>query len=80
MTSRVLVLVLEPQVRQKLVLKLTQSPELERVQGLAAQLTQELEQPVQQELLVQELEPEPGSELCVFLERLPLQQDLTRHI
>ena len=82
MTSRVLVLALEPQVRQKLVLKLTQSPELERVQGLTAQLTQELEQPVQQELLVQELEPEPepGSELCVFLERLPLQQDLTRHI
>ena len=57
---------------------LTQAPELERVQGLAAQLAQELKQPAQQELLAQE--PEPGSELHVFLERLPLQQDLTQHI
>ena len=78
MTPRVLVLALELQeiVQQKLLLKPAWAPELEQVQGLAAQLTQELEQPVQQELLVQELEPEPepGSELCVFLERLPLQQ------
>ena len=67
MTPRVLVLVLELQVAV-----LTQAPELERVQGLAAQLAQELEQPVQQELLAQELELEP--EPHVFLERLPLQQ------
>lgn len=84
MTPRVLVLVLVLQeiVQQKPVLELqvavlAQAPELEQVQGLAAQLAQE---PAQQELLVQELEPEPGSELRVFLERLPLQQDLTRHI
>ena len=72
MTPRVLVLALELQeiVQQKLVLELVQAPELEQVQGLTAQLGQELEQPVQQELLAQELEPEPH----VFLERLPLQQ------
>ena len=75
MTSRVLVLALELQVA---VLELAQAPELERVQGLAAQLAQKLEQPVQQELLTQELKPKP--ELHVFLERLPLQQDLTQHI
>ena len=69
MTPRVLALELQVAV-------LTQAPELERVQGLAAQLAQELEQPVQQELLAQELvqEPEPGFELRVFLERLPLRQ------
>ena len=74
MTPRVLVLALELQeiVQQKLVLELVQAPELEQVQGLAAQLAQELEQPVQQELLAQELELEP--EPHVFLERLPLQQ------
>lgn len=71
MTPRVLALELQVAV-------LTQAPELERVQGLAAQLAQELEQPVQQELLAQELELEP--ELHVFLARLPLQQGLTRHI
>ena len=75
MTPRVLVLALELQVAV-----LTQAPELERVQGLAAQLAQELEQPAQQKLLVQELELEPAPELHVFLERLPLRQDLTRHI
>ena len=75
MTSRVLVLALELQVA---VLELAQAPELERVQGLAAQLAQKLEQPVQQELLAQELEPKP--ELHVFLARLPLRQDLTQHI
>ena len=69
-------LALEPQVRQELVLELTQAPELEQVQELAAQLAQEPVQRAQQELLVQE----PGSELRVFLARLPLQQDLTRHI
>lgn len=74
MTPRVLVLALELQeiVQQKLVLELVQAPELEQVQGLTAQLGQELEQPVQQELLAQELELEP--EPHVFLERLPLQQ------
>ena len=74
MTPRVLVLALELQeiVQQKLVLELVQAPELEQVQGLTAQLVQELEQPVQQELLAQELELEP--EPHVFLERLPLQQ------
>ena len=77
MTPRVLVLVLVL-VLELQVAVLTQAPELERVQGLAAQLGQELEQPVQQELLAQELEP--GSELRVFLERLPLRQDSTRHI
>ena len=78
MTPRVLVLALELQeiVQQKLVLELVQAPELERVQGLAAQLGQELEQPVQQELLAQELEPEPH----VSLERLPLRQGSTQHI
>lgn len=56
------------------VLELAQVPELERMQELA--LAQELEQRAQQELLVQELvqEPEPGFELRVFLERLPLRQ------
>lgn len=60
MTPRVLVLALELQeiVQQKLVLELVQAPELERVQGLAAQLAQELEQPAQQELLAQKLELE----------------------
>lgn len=74
MTPRVLVLALELQeiVQQKLLLKPAWAPELEQVQGLAAQLAQELEQPVQQELLAQELELEP--EPHVFLERLPLQQ------
>lgn len=71
MTPRVLVLELQVAV-------LTQAPELEQVQGLAAQLAQELVQPAQQELLAQELEPEPG--LHVFLERLPLRQGLTQHI
>lgn len=87
MTPRVLVLALELQeiVQQKLVLELVQAPELEQVQGLTAQLGQELEQPVQQELLelqvrVQELEPPLAPGLHVFLARLPLQQDLTRHI
>ena len=80
MTPRVLVLALELQVAV-----LTQAPELERVQGLAAQLAQELGQPVQQELLelqarVQELEPPLAPGLHVFLARLPLQQDLTQHI
>lgn len=75
MTPRVLVLVLAQELQ---VAVLAEAPELERVQGLAAQLAQELEQPVQQELLTQELKPKP--ELHVFLERLPLQQDLTRHI
>lgn len=73
MTPRVLVLALELQVAV-----LTQAPELEQVQGLAAQLAQELEQPAQQELLAQELELEP--ELHVFLARLPLQQGSTQHI
>ena len=45
---------------------------------MAAQLAQELEQPVQQELLAQKLEL--GFELHVFLARLPLRQDLTQHI
>ena len=74
MTPRVLVLALELQeiVQQKLLLKPAWAPELEQVQGLAAQLAQELEQPVQQELLAQELELE--LEPHVFLERLPLQQ------
>ena len=71
MTPRVLVLELQVAV-------LTQALELEQVQGLAAQLAQELVQPAQQELLAQELEPEPG--LHVFLERLPLRQGLTQHI
>lgn len=75
MTPRVLVLVL---VLELQVAVLTQAPELERVQGLAAQLAQELEQPVQQELLAQELELEP--EPHVFLERLPLQQGSIQHI
>ena len=80
MTPRVLVLALELQeiVQQKLVLELVQAPELEQVQGLTAQLGQELEQPVQQELLAQELELEP--EPHVFLERLPLRQGSTQHI
>lgn len=73
MTSRVLVLALELQVAV-----LAQAPELEQVQGLAAQPAQELVQPAQQELLAQELELEP--EPHVFLERLPLQQGLTQHI
>ena len=60
------------------VLALVLVPELEQVQGLAAQLAQELEQPAQQELLAQELELE--SELHVFLARLPLQQGSTQHI
>ena len=60
------------------VLELAQVPELERMQELAAQLAQELVQPAQQKLLTQELELE--SELHVFLERLPLRQDLTQHI
>lgn len=87
MTPRALVLALELQeiVQQKLLLKPAWAPELEQVQGLAAQLAQELEQPVQQELLelqvrVQELEPPLAPGLHVFLARLPLQQDLTRHI
>ena len=77
MTPRVLILALELQVAV-----LAQAPELEQVQGLAAQLAQEPVQRAQQELLVQELvqELEPGSELRVFLARLPLQQGLTQHI
>ena len=62
------------------VAELAQAPELEQVQGLAARLAQELVQPAQQELLAQELELEPVPELHVFLAKLPLQQDLTRHI
>lgn len=83
MTPRVLVLALELQeiVQQKLVLELVQAPELEQVQGLTAQLGQELEQPVQQEPLeLQVREPEPAPELHVFLERLPLRQGSTQHI
>ena len=80
MTSRVLVLALELQVA---VLELAQAPELERVQGLAAQLAQELVRRAQQEpleLQAQVQEPEPASELHVSLERLPLQQGSTQHI
>lgn len=78
-TPRVLVLVLVLVLALELqVAVLAQAPEPERVQGLAAQLAQELEQPVQQELLAQELEPEPG--LHVFLERLPLRQGSIQHI
>ena len=64
---------LQTQVHPK-ALDMAQVPELERMQELA--LAQELEQRAQQELLVQELvqEPEPGFELRVFLERLPLRQ------
>ena len=65
MTPRVLALELQVAV-------LALAPELEQVQGLAAQLAQKLEQPAQQKLLAQELELEP--EPHVFLERLPLQQ------
>lgn len=83
MTPRVLVLALELQeiVQQKLVLELVQAPELEQVQGLTAQLAQELERRAQQEPLeLQVREPEPAPELHVFLERLPLRQGSTQHI
>lgn len=75
MTPRVLVLALKLQVAV-----LTQAPELELAQKRAAQLALELDQPAQQELLVQELELEPAPGLHVFLERLPLRQGSTQHI
>jgi hypothetical protein len=69
--------------RELQVLEQAQIPEREQQQERAAQLAQELVRRAQQEPLelqarVQELESAP--ELHVFLERLPLRQDLTQHI
>ena len=58
-------------------------PEREQRQERVAQLAQELVRRAQQEpleLQVQVQEPEPASELHVFLERLPLRQGSTQHI
>ena len=71
--------------RELQVLEQAQVPEWEQRQERAAQLAQELMRRAQQEPLelqarVQELEPPLAPGLHVFLARLPLQQDLTRHI
>ena len=67
--------------RELQVLELAQVPEREQRQERAAQLAHELVRRAQQEPLeLQVQEPEPASELRVFLERLPLRQDSTQHI
>ena len=69
--------------RELQVLEQAQVPEREQRQERAAQLAQELVRRAQQEpleLQVRVQEPEPASELNVFLERLPLRQGLTQHI
>ena len=63
------------------MLEQAQVPEREQRQERAAQLAQELVRRARQEPLeLQVQEPEPASELHVFLERLPLRQGSTQHI
>lgn len=69
--------------RELQVLEQVQVPEREQRQERAAQLAQGPVRRAQQEpleLQVRMQELELASELRVFLAKLPLQQDLTRHI